>query len=84
MNKELKYLLKKIKNITQDYVGINGCLYQDLSRKELDLLLNYVTNLQQENHKLKKQLKINLKINNERNEKNVKSNSISWSISSRP
>ena len=65
MNKELKYLLKKIKNITQDYVGINGCLYQDLSRKELDLLLNYVTNLQQENHKLKKRLKINLKINNE-------------------
>lgn len=46
MNKELEYLLSEIKDSSQDYVGTNGCKYQDLLREELDLLLNYITNLQ--------------------------------------
>ena len=46
MDKEIKYLLEEIKDNTYDYVGTNGCLYQDLSREELNLLLKYISNLQ--------------------------------------
>lgn len=48
MNKELEYLLSEIKDSSQDYVGTNGCKYQDLLREELDLLLDHITNLQEE------------------------------------
>ena len=48
MDKEIKYLLEEIKDNTYDYVGTNGCLYQDLSREELNLLLNYINNLEQQ------------------------------------
>lgn len=47
MNKELKYLLEELKDTTNDYVGTNGCLYQDLLREELNLLLDYIKNLEQ-------------------------------------
>ena len=53
MDKEIKYLLEEIKNNTYDYVGTNGCLYQDLSREELNLLLNYINNLEQQCKKQK-------------------------------
>ena len=53
MDKELKYLLEEIKNNTYDYVGTNGCLYQDLSREELNLLLEYINNLEQQCKKQK-------------------------------
>ena len=54
MKDEIKEILKCIKDKKRDYVGINGCLYQDLDRKELDLLLDYITNLQEENERLLK------------------------------
>ena len=53
MDKEIKYLLEEIKDNTHDYVGTNGCLYQDLSREELNLLLEYISNLQNQVHKQK-------------------------------
>ena len=53
MNKEIKYLLEEIKDNTYDYVGNNGCLYQDLSREELNLLLEYISNLQNQVQKQK-------------------------------
>ena len=53
MDKEIKYLLEEIKNNTYDYVGTNGCLYQDLSREELNLLLEYINNLEQQCKKQK-------------------------------
>lgn len=53
MNKEIKYLLEEIKDTTNDYVGTNGCLYQDLLREELNLLLNYISNLEQQCKKQK-------------------------------
>ena len=53
MDKEIKYLLEEIKDNTYDYVGTNGCLYQDLSREELNLLLEYISNLQNQVQKYK-------------------------------
>ena len=53
MNKEIKYLLEEIKDNTQDYVGTNGCLYQDLLREELNLLLDYINNLEKQVKKQK-------------------------------
>ena len=53
MDKEIKYLLEEIKDNTYDYVGTNGCLYQDLSREELNLLLKYISNLQNQVQKQK-------------------------------
>lgn len=53
MNKKLKYLLEEIKDTTLLYIGTNGCLYQDLLREELNLLLSYIDKLQQENKKQK-------------------------------
>lgn len=53
MNKELKYLLEEMKDTTNDYVGTNGCLYQDLLREEINLLLNYISDLEQQCKKQK-------------------------------
>lgn len=53
MNKEIKYLLEEMEDNTQDYVGTNGCLYQDLLREELNLLLDYISNLQKQVKKQK-------------------------------
>ena len=53
MDKKIKYLLEEIKDNTYDYVGTNGCLYQDLSREELNLLLEYIYNLQNQVQKQK-------------------------------
>lgn len=53
MDKKIKYLLEEIKDNTHDYVGTNGCLYQDLSREELNLLLEYISNLQNQVQKQK-------------------------------
>lgn len=53
MNKEIKYLLEEIKDNTHDYVGTNGCLYQDLLREELNLLLDYINNLEKQCKKQK-------------------------------
>ena len=38
-------LLETIKDTSRDYVGINGCLYQDISREELDLIVNEIERL---------------------------------------
>lgn len=46
MNKEIEYLLNEMKDKECYYVGINGCLYQDLEKKELDLLLSYIEQLE--------------------------------------
>ena len=46
MNKEIEYLLNEMKDATQDYIGTNGCKYQDLLREELDLLLSYIEQLE--------------------------------------
>lgn len=54
MNNDIKEILEDIKDKTRDYVGVNGCLYQDLDREELDLLLEYITNLQEEKDKYKR------------------------------
>lgn len=53
MNKEIKYLLEEMEDNTQDYVGTNGCLYQDLERDELNLILDYIFNLQNQVKKQK-------------------------------
>lgn len=53
MNKELKYLLEELEDTTNDYVGTNGCLYQDLLREEINLLLNYINVLEQQVKKQK-------------------------------
>ena len=67
MDKEIKYLLEEIKDNTYDYVGTNGCLYQDLSREELNLLLNYINNLEQQ---CKQQKEVIDKLNFIKNRKN--------------
>ncbi len=46
--KELNYLLNELKDNSLDYVGTNGCKYQDLTREEINLLLDCITNLQEE------------------------------------
>lgn len=46
MNKEIEYLLNEMKDTTQDYIGTNGCKYQDLLREEIDLLLSYIEQLE--------------------------------------
>lgn len=56
MNREIKYLLEEIKDNTQDYIGTNGCLYQDLLREELNLLLGYISNLQNQVQKQKESI----------------------------
>ena len=45
-NKEIEYLLNEMKDTTQDYIGTNGCKYQDLLREEIDLLLSYIEQLE--------------------------------------
>lgn len=45
MSEELEYLLNEIKDSSQDYIGTNGCRYQDLLREELDLLVNEIERL---------------------------------------
>ena len=67
MDKKIKYLLEEIKNNTYDYVGTNGCLYQDLSREELNLLLKYINNLEQQ---CKKQKEVIDRLNFIKNRKN--------------
>lgn len=38
----IEELLEKIKDRSRDYVGMNGCLYQDITREELDLIVNEI------------------------------------------
>lgn len=52
MNKEIKYLLNEMKDKECYYVGTNGCLYQDLTKEEIDLLLSYKEQLEKENDRL--------------------------------
>ena len=47
-NKEIEELLNEMKDTTQDYFGINGCKYQNLLREEIDLLLLYIEQLEEE------------------------------------
>ena len=50
MNDEIKEILDNISdNIEYYYVGTNGCLYQDLTKEQLLLIKDYITNLQEEN-----------------------------------
>lgn len=49
MNDEIKEILDNLKNKDNDIKGINFLKYQDLTRGEINLLLDYITNLQQEN-----------------------------------
>ena len=54
MNNEIKEILEKLKNKDNDIKGINFLKYQDLTRGEINLLLDYITNLQQDNKILAK------------------------------
>ena len=47
-------LLKTIKDTSRDYVGTNGCLYQDITREELDLIVNEIGRLNNIINKLEK------------------------------
>ena len=38
-------LLETIKDTSRDYVGTNGCLYQDITREELDLIVKEIERL---------------------------------------
>ena len=54
MTEEIKEILNCIDNNVENYyVGTNGCLYQDLTKEQLLLIKNHITNLQKENEKLK-------------------------------
>lgn len=64
MNKELEYLLNEIKDSSQDYIGTNGCRYQDLLREELDLLVNEIERLNKKNKELKEQVVSAIRVNN--------------------
>lgn len=52
MNDEIKEILEDIDNKECYYIGTNGCLYQDLTKEQLLLIKDYISNLQQENIKL--------------------------------
>lgn len=54
MNDEIKEILDKLKDKDNDIKGINFLKYQDLTRGEINLLLDYITNLQQDNEKIGK------------------------------
>lgn len=41
-------LLETIKDTSRDYVGMNGCLYQDITREELNLIVNEIKRLNKE------------------------------------
>lgn len=62
MNKEeinskiIGQILDKLKNKDNDIKSINFLKYQDLTRGEINLLLDYIINLQQENKELKEQI----------------------------
>ena len=45
MNKEIKEILNNLKNKDNDIKGINFLKYQDLTRGEINLLLDYISNL---------------------------------------
>ncbi len=49
MNSNIKEIFERIEDTTKDYVGIDGCVYQDLDRNELNLIIYYIINLQKEN-----------------------------------
>ena len=53
MSEEIKEILEYLSNKENDLKGINFLRYQDLSRGQINLLLDYITNLQEENEKLK-------------------------------
>ena len=48
MKDEIKEILEGIKDKKRDYVGTNGCLYQDITKEELMIIKDYITNLQEE------------------------------------
>ena len=58
MNKKIKEILDYLKNKENDIKGINFLKYQELTRGEIDLLLDYITNLKQENERLKEANKV--------------------------
>ena len=45
-NKEIEELLNTMKDKECYYVGTNGCLYQDLTKEEINLLLSYIEQLE--------------------------------------
>ena len=47
MNKEIEEILDYLKNKDNDIKGINFLKYQELTRGQINLLLDYITNLQQ-------------------------------------
>ena len=64
MKDEIKEILNGIKNSVDDYVEIFNCKQDDIiydetnySSRQWHLLLNYITNLQEENEKLKNKIK---------------------------
>ena len=55
MSDEIKEILDKLKNYDNyKYRSENGRSYKEIEGWEIDLLLDYITNLQEENQKLKK------------------------------
>jgi len=51
MNKEIKRILDNIDNEDCYYIGNQGCEYQDLDKRELKLIKNYIDDLQQRKDK---------------------------------
>ena len=47
MNEKIKEMLEDIDKKECYYVGTNGCLYQDLTKEELLLIKDCITNLQE-------------------------------------
>lgn len=52
----IEELLETIKDTSRDYVGMNGCLYQDIAREELDLIATEYNELQEKINKAIKKL----------------------------
>lgn len=52
-NKDIEELLNELKNKECYYVGTNGCLYQDLTKEEINLILSYIEQLEKDKKELK-------------------------------
>ena len=71
MNEEIKEILDKLKdNDWYEELDLTGTKWIELKQEETNQLLNYITNLQEENNKLKETNKEHRKINGQLREEN--------------
>ena len=70
MNKEIEELLNELKDKECYYVGTNGCLYQDLTKEEINLILSYIEQLEKEYNRSLDKLR-NLRVENEQLQKEI-------------